>query len=199
MSGDALLIASLLARTLQAALDAALRADPASASRLFAAATAGERTLRIETTTPLAADVRTVTVAITRDALGVRLEDPLPADATLTGTTSALLALLRDPARLDAGGDVTCAGDREFALHVLRALRNLRPDPLLPLGDLIGAGLPSALHTARAAIGSVAGGALSALGDLLGRKGPAPNPDAGNADPASARTTDREPRGDGAG
>jgi ubiquinone biosynthesis protein UbiJ len=205
MSGDALLLASLLTRALQAALDAALRADPASAARLYAAAATGERTLRIETTTPLAPDVRTLTLAVSRDGLGVRIEDPLPADATLTGPTAALLALLRTPARLDEGDEVGCTGDRAFALHVLLALRNLRPDPLLPLGELLGAGLPSALHTARAAIGSIAGGALSALGDLMARRGLAssPAPDAGNAGPANARSTDRsterEPRGDGAG
>ncbi len=171
MSGDALLVAALLARTAQGALAAALRADPASAARLHAAAASGERTLRIETTTPIAPDVRAVTLAVTSDGVGLRVEDPSPADATLAGPTSALLALMRDPAQLDAGTDIVCEGDREFALHVLVCLRALRPDPLLPLTELLGAGLPSALYTARAAIGSVASGAIAALRELAVRAG----------------------------
>lgn len=174
MSGDALLVASLFARTAQAALEAALKGDPATAARLYAAATSGnrERTLRAQTTTPLSSAVSTLTLAISRDGIGIRVEDPLPADATLTGPTTALLSLLRDPSQLGVRADVECTGDREFAVHVLTCLRALRPDPLLPLGELVGPGLPSALHTARAAVTGLAGSAFAALRDVAARGNP---------------------------
>lgn len=190
MSGDALLVASLFARTVQAALEAALKGDPATAAQLYAAATAGnpERTLRAQTTTPLSSAVSTLTLAISRDGIGIRVEDPLPADATLTGPTTALLSLLRDPSQLGVRADVECTGDSAFALHVLTLLRALRPDPLLPLAELVGPGLPSALHTARAAATGLAGSAFAALREFTARGNPftAGNPFTRGGTPADA-------------
>ncbi len=171
-----------------------------------------EPSLCFVSTNPWSKDVDRLSLVLTAEGVDLHLQDPAPARATLHADNASLLALLRTPELLAADVDLQGArvenarfrvdGDAGFALAVLKALHGLRPDLLLPLSELVGSGLPSALHTLRA----TAGGALRGLLDALHPSGaphapassparahehtPPPPPGAATAAPAATRVDD---------
>ena len=173
---DALLAASILVRGAHHLLNAAIRADGPTSARLAALHNASppteqpdsrfgsaEPSLCFVSTNPWSPGVDRLSMVLTADGVDLRLQDPVPARATLHADNSSLLALLRTPDILTDTTRFQVDGDTEFAIAVLAALRSLRPDLLLPLSDLVGSALPSAMHTARAAAGDLMRGVLSAL------------------------------------
>lgn len=186
---DALLAASILLRGVNSTLNAAIRADGPTAARLAALhsaarsvpspgahASSAAPSLCFVSTNPLSQGVDRLSLVLTEAGVDLHLQDPLPARATVRAANSSLLALLRAPELLADQARFQVDGDPGFALDVLQTLRGLRPDLLLPLSELVGSGLPSALHTLRAAAGGALRGVLNALRPSSTRHDQAPIP-----------------------
>ena len=165
-----------------------------------------EASLCFVSTNPWSPDVDRLTLVLRADGVDLHLQDPVQARATVHADNGSLLALLRTPELLAADVDVQAnesqsaryriEGDARFARDVLKALHGLRPDLLLPLSELVGSGLPSALHTLRTAAGGMLRGVLDALRPGVPPQAPSPPPpppppaDAARAAPVDTRLDD---------
>ncbi len=207
---DVLLAASILVRGANGTLNAAIRADGPTAARLAALRSAPrpaqnpgapdnsvEASLCFVSTNPWSAGVDRLSLVLTTEGVDLHLQDPVAARATLRADNGSLLALLHTPELLADRTRYQVDGDAGFALDVLQTLHGLRPDLLLPLNELVGSGLPSALHTLRAAAGGVLRGVLDALrpSGTPRTQEPRPPPPPGTAPTAPADTRLDDPNG----